>query len=132
MPAFIKWQCSYKLRSFRTVPTSLFRTTTISGVGTSKILWFRTVNRYITGMTPDSKSSDEESSDEASDPVADTMSHPEVGPSDEVLDKFWKRVAELTTRYHDVHNKWIGGPEVQEWNKTNRTVSAAVNIPCMV
>ncbi|KAJ7822235.1 hypothetical protein B0H13DRAFT_2127307 [Mycena leptocephala] len=50
---------------------------------------------------PDSKSSDEESSDEASDPVADTMSHPEVGPSDEVLDKFWKRV--------------------QEWNKTNRT-----------
>ncbi|KAJ7937039.1 hypothetical protein B0H13DRAFT_195416 [Mycena leptocephala] len=29
------------------------------------------------------------------------VSSPEVGPSVDVMNKFWKRVAELTTRYHD-------------------------------
>lgn len=42
--------------------------------------------------------------------------------SSHVVNKFWKRVAELTTRYHDVENKWIGCEEVKQWNRSNRTV----------
>jgi hypothetical protein len=51
-----------------------------------------------------------------------TTSSPEVGPSVDVMNKFWKRVAELTTRYHDNEGRWVGGREVKEWNNTHRTV----------
>ncbi|KAJ6474034.1 hypothetical protein C8R47DRAFT_1324304 [Mycena vitilis] len=41
-------------------------------------------------------------------------------PSEDVLDKFWRQVAKLTTRYHDVDRKWIGGDEIRKWNNANR------------
>lgn len=44
-------------------------------------------------------------------------------PSPEVLNRFWKRVAELTSRYHDVEKGWVGVDEVREWNRANRTVN---------
>ncbi|KAJ7448102.1 hypothetical protein FB451DRAFT_766054 [Mycena latifolia] len=55
------------------------------------------------------------------DPKSDTMTAPIVVPSEVILDNFWRRVAELTTRYHDVQNKWIGGSEIRQWNAENRT-----------
>ncbi|KAJ6539637.1 hypothetical protein B0H19DRAFT_1179937 [Mycena capillaripes] len=48
------------------------------------------------------------------------LSQPVVIPNDVILDKFWRRVAGLTTRYHDRNNIWTGSPEIREWNKTNR------------
>ncbi|KAJ7125024.1 hypothetical protein C8R44DRAFT_782076 [Mycena epipterygia] len=41
-------------------------------------------------------------------------STPEAGPN---LDRFWKRVAEVTSRYHDVGKRRIGGEEIREWNR---------------
>ncbi|KAJ7620709.1 hypothetical protein DFH06DRAFT_1305949 [Mycena polygramma] len=35
-------------------------------------------------------------------------------------DKFWRKVAKLTTRYHDRERKWIGGSEIREWNRKNK------------
>ncbi|KAJ7720722.1 hypothetical protein B0H16DRAFT_1604263 [Mycena metata] len=40
-------------------------------------------------------------------------------PSDCVSDAFWKCCARLTTRTHDHHDNWIGGPEIREWNRNN-------------
>ncbi|KAJ7760743.1 hypothetical protein DFH07DRAFT_816590 [Mycena maculata] len=37
----------------------------------------------------------------------------------EFVNRFWKRVAELTSRYHNVEHEWIGTAEVREWNKVN-------------
>ncbi|KAJ7767248.1 hypothetical protein B0H16DRAFT_1521470 [Mycena metata] len=48
------------------------------------------------------------------------MSVPAVYPTETVLDRFWRRVAQLTTRYHDVEHKWIGGGEIREWNLINQ------------
>ncbi|KAJ7272959.1 hypothetical protein C8J57DRAFT_1316152 [Mycena rebaudengoi] len=48
------------------------------------------------------------------------MSVPTVEPLPFIVDRFWKRVAELTTRYHDHENKWIGGEEIRQWNQANR------------
>ncbi|KAJ7196163.1 hypothetical protein C8J57DRAFT_1546947 [Mycena rebaudengoi] len=31
-----------------------------------------------------------------------------VDPTPQVMNKFWKRVAEVTTRYHDANHQWIG------------------------
>ena len=56
-----------------------------------------------------------------------TLSLPIVNPSDAILDKFWTRVAELTARYHDVNDNWIGCNEVREWNRTNRAVSLKIH-----
>ncbi|KAJ7662639.1 hypothetical protein DFH06DRAFT_1128851 [Mycena polygramma] len=39
----------------------------------------------------------------------------------DVTHKFWKRVTELTARYHDPENGWIGSPEVKKWNQIYRT-----------
>ncbi|KAJ7915336.1 hypothetical protein B0H13DRAFT_406385 [Mycena leptocephala] len=48
------------------------------------------------------------------------MSTPVVGPADHTLEMFWKRVAEVTMRYHDAQQRWIGGEEVKRWNDANR------------
>ncbi|KAJ7758177.1 hypothetical protein DFH07DRAFT_772644 [Mycena maculata] len=58
-----------------------------------------------------------------------TTSSPVVGPSTDILDDFWRRVAEVTTRYHDADNKWIGGSEIRKWNKANRGVGDHSHIP---
>ncbi|KAJ7615630.1 hypothetical protein DFH06DRAFT_1343598 [Mycena polygramma] len=46
---------------------------------------------------------------------------PTVIPTDFLLDSFWRRVSELTTRYHDSDNQWVGGTEIKDWNRTNRS-----------
>ncbi|KAJ7660737.1 hypothetical protein DFH06DRAFT_1129795 [Mycena polygramma] len=51
----------------------------------------------------------------------DVMSVPDIRPNPDVVHKFWKRVAELTTRYHDANNNWVGGSEIRKWNNDNRT-----------
>ncbi|KAJ7016598.1 hypothetical protein C8F04DRAFT_1201833 [Mycena alexandri] len=48
------------------------------------------------------------------------LSLPAVYPDEIIIDRFWRRVAGLTTRYHDIHQKWIGGEEIRLWNSTNR------------
>ncbi|KAJ7664487.1 hypothetical protein DFH06DRAFT_1127898 [Mycena polygramma] len=60
-----------------------------------------------------------------------TLSLPNVDPSPEVVERFWKRVAELTARYHDVDNNWTGSPEVKAWNNSHRKAwgSATLSIP---
>ncbi|KAJ7114868.1 hypothetical protein C8R44DRAFT_740225 [Mycena epipterygia] len=50
-----------------------------------------------------------------------TLTLPVVRPNNVILDRFWRRVAEVTTRYHDSDKKWIGGHEVRQWNELNRT-----------
>ncbi|KAJ6530102.1 hypothetical protein B0H19DRAFT_1384662, partial [Mycena capillaripes] len=47
------------------------------------------------------------------------MSLPAAEPSDEIVDNFWRRVAELTTRYYDIEHKWICGAEIVAWNCAN-------------
>lgn len=44
-------------------------------------------------------------------------------PDPELVNRFWKRVAELTSRYHDIQNNWTGVSELKEWNNKNRNVS---------
>ncbi|KAJ7733304.1 hypothetical protein B0H16DRAFT_1696175, partial [Mycena metata] len=41
-------------------------------------------------------------------------------PDDLIIDRFWRRVASLTTRYHDIDHKWIGGDEIRLWNSQHR------------
>ncbi|KAJ7165973.1 hypothetical protein C8R46DRAFT_1035284 [Mycena filopes] len=48
------------------------------------------------------------------------LSLPSVYPTEEVINRFWRRVAELTTRYHDVQRKWIDGEEIRLWNSQNK------------
>ncbi|KAJ7499750.1 hypothetical protein FB451DRAFT_1206417 [Mycena latifolia] len=55
----------------------------------------------------------------------DAMTAPAVGPDEITLDQFWRRVAELTTRYHGDQQKWIGGSEIRKWNAENRLNSRA-------
>ncbi|KAJ7288054.1 hypothetical protein C8J57DRAFT_1706567 [Mycena rebaudengoi] len=43
-------------------------------------------------------------------------------PSPTTLRKFWKRVAEVTSRYHDDNGQWTGSDEIRKWNATNRQV----------
>jgi hypothetical protein len=50
------------------------------------------------------------------------LSLPTVGPDAITLDRFWRRIAELTKRYHDSKDRWIGCHEIREWNKSNRKV----------
>ncbi|KAJ6581756.1 hypothetical protein B0H19DRAFT_1061272 [Mycena capillaripes] len=47
------------------------------------------------------------------------MSLPEVIPNSLVVNRFWKRVSEVTARYHDADNKWKGGEELKQWNTLN-------------
>ncbi|KAJ6594514.1 hypothetical protein B0H19DRAFT_1056792 [Mycena capillaripes] len=47
------------------------------------------------------------------------MTLPDVKPSEYTIQKFWMRVAEVTTRYHDEQRKWRGGEDVVRWNLTN-------------
>ncbi|KAJ7107022.1 hypothetical protein C8R44DRAFT_805131 [Mycena epipterygia] len=48
------------------------------------------------------------------------LSVPTVVPHPHILERFWERVADLTSRYHDPGRGWIGGPEVRQWNAQNR------------
>ncbi|KAJ7272637.1 hypothetical protein B0H12DRAFT_1091400 [Mycena haematopus] len=48
------------------------------------------------------------------------LSLPPAGPSKDTIDRFWRRVAEATTRCHDVESKWIRGDESRLWNEQNR------------
>ncbi|KAJ7481180.1 hypothetical protein B0H11DRAFT_2024572 [Mycena galericulata] len=45
------------------------------------------------------------------------LSVPAVRPTKDTLVNFWRRVAELTTRYHDFNNNWVGGSEIRKWNE---------------
>ncbi|KAJ6452020.1 hypothetical protein C8R47DRAFT_1229579 [Mycena vitilis] len=56
----------------------------------------------------------------AVDQVGTEPTPAKLEPSALFLDKFWRRVAQLTTRYHDVDRKWIGGEEIRKWNTDNR------------
>ncbi|KAJ7659614.1 hypothetical protein DFH06DRAFT_1402685 [Mycena polygramma] len=49
-----------------------------------------------------------------------TVTTPAVHPSEEILDRFWRRVDELTTRYYDASHVWIVGTEIKAWNWENR------------
>ncbi|KAJ7697470.1 hypothetical protein B0H17DRAFT_1130437 [Mycena rosella] len=51
------------------------------------------------------------------------LTSPVVSPDTVIIDNFWWRVAELTTRYYDADHKWIGGEDIRVWNHENRTVS---------
>ncbi|KAJ7616335.1 hypothetical protein DFH06DRAFT_1145605 [Mycena polygramma] len=48
------------------------------------------------------------------------LSLPYVGPSHGTLERFWRRVAEVTTRHHDDHREWVGGEDVRRWNESNK------------
>ncbi|KAF7326543.1 hypothetical protein MVEN_02607400 [Mycena venus] len=50
-----------------------------------------------------------------------TMSMPEVEPVPDVVNRFWKRVAEVTARYHGIERKWIGSEELKAWTETHRS-----------
>ncbi|KAJ7635506.1 hypothetical protein DFH06DRAFT_1336527 [Mycena polygramma] len=50
------------------------------------------------------------------------LSVPAVEPNEQILDRFWRKVAQMTTRYHDSEQKWISGGEIREWNTRNREV----------
>ncbi|KAJ7457196.1 hypothetical protein B0H11DRAFT_2063289 [Mycena galericulata] len=42
-------------------------------------------------------------------------------PDESTLDRFWRRVVQLTTRYHDAEKRWTtGGTELRDWNMANR------------
>ncbi|KAJ6481341.1 hypothetical protein C8R47DRAFT_1074066 [Mycena vitilis] len=45
---------------------------------------------------------------------------PDIPPTEETISRFWRRVAELSTRYYDAERKWICGKEIRQWNKDNR------------
>ncbi|KAJ7137597.1 hypothetical protein C8R43DRAFT_955507 [Mycena crocata] len=65
------------------------------------------------------------------------MSHPEVRPSATTVDRFWKKVAELTTRYHDQNNRWKGTEELQQWNVRHkkacrRCINSKAKKPCVI
>jgi hypothetical protein len=47
---------------------------------------------------------------------------PITEPSDEVLDSFWERIAQLMTRT-SVGDVWIGSDELLRWNRANLVVS---------
>ncbi|KAJ7112267.1 hypothetical protein C8R44DRAFT_882649 [Mycena epipterygia] len=49
------------------------------------------------------------------------LSSPLVVPSRHIVDDFWKKIAQLTTRHHGAQNKWIGGQEIRDWNQNNRS-----------
>ncbi|KAJ6507325.1 hypothetical protein C8R47DRAFT_1100937 [Mycena vitilis] len=62
---------------------------------------------------------------------------PDVGPSEYTIERFWKRVAEVTTRYHDEHQRWRGGEEIARWNDMNqkpceRCANSKVKRDCVV
>ncbi|KAJ7623838.1 hypothetical protein DFH06DRAFT_1230432 [Mycena polygramma] len=48
------------------------------------------------------------------------LSEPSAEVDVRTLENFWARVSELTSRYHDVDQKWINGTEIREWNRKNR------------
>ncbi|KAJ7472776.1 hypothetical protein FB451DRAFT_302950 [Mycena latifolia] len=48
------------------------------------------------------------------------MSEPSVTPSPQMLERFRRRVTELTSRHHDSDNNCIGGEEIRVWNRTHR------------
>ncbi|KAJ7617675.1 hypothetical protein DFH06DRAFT_1145101 [Mycena polygramma] len=52
------------------------------------------------------------------------MSVPNVSPNPEVVNRFWKRVAEVTARYHDADHRLVCSPALRDWIKTNQE-------PCM-
>jgi hypothetical protein len=55
--------------------------------------------------------------------LADVGSKP-IHP--DIVHNFWKRVAEITTRYRDINDKWTGSPEIKAWNNSHRQVSDMV------
>ncbi|KAJ7150853.1 hypothetical protein C8R43DRAFT_1005413 [Mycena crocata] len=52
--------------------------------------------------------------------IAKKYTGPRTEAEEIILDRFWRRVADLTTRYYDAEQKWIGGVEIRKWNKENR------------
>ncbi|KAJ7123309.1 hypothetical protein C8R43DRAFT_1032102 [Mycena crocata] len=62
---------------------------------------------------------------------------PEVKLSATTLDRFWKKVAELTTRHHDVHKRWKGTDELRQWNMDNKKACrkcthSKTKCPCII
>ncbi|KAJ6457542.1 hypothetical protein C8R47DRAFT_1081976 [Mycena vitilis] len=65
------------------------------------------------------------------------LSLPYVGPSHGTLERFWRRVAEVTTRHHDDRREWVGGEDVRRWNERNkqpceRCANSKTNRECIV
>ncbi|KAJ7187202.1 hypothetical protein C8R46DRAFT_1207167 [Mycena filopes] len=63
--------------------------------------------------------------------------YPYIHPTEDLLDRFWRRVAQLTTRYHDVERKWIGGEEIRQWNglhldPCNKCLNSKSGRPCIL
>lgn len=50
------------------------------------------------------------------------MSLPAVGPAYSTIERFWKKVAEVTTRHHDPQLGWVGGEDIRRWNEENTAV----------
>ncbi|KAJ7039971.1 hypothetical protein C8F04DRAFT_1178322 [Mycena alexandri] len=65
----------------------------------------------------------------ANKPICGPLRSLTGGPLDSALaDEFWKKVAEVTTRYRDSDNKWVAGQEIQQWHNANRQGSPFNNV----
>ncbi|KAJ6544015.1 hypothetical protein B0H19DRAFT_1169338, partial [Mycena capillaripes] len=47
------------------------------------------------------------------------LSLPQVSPSEETIELFWRKISSLTTRTRNHEGQWIGSPEVMAWNALN-------------
>jgi hypothetical protein len=47
------------------------------------------------------------------------LSYPVLGPSEETLRAFWKRITQVSTRSRDAFGAWVGSTEVKLWNAAN-------------
>ncbi|KAF7369786.1 hypothetical protein MVEN_00310800 [Mycena venus] len=49
----------------------------------------------------------------------DELSTPPVGPTEETVISFWRKISYLTTRTRTKKGDWLGSPEVKKWNLQN-------------
>lgn len=83
---------------------------------------FTTVNTPVLHLSPSHTVTHQQPQISATTHTPAAMSVPRVLPTKDIVDMFWKRIAQLTIRTHDRNNKWIGGPEVRKWNQANTIV----------
>ncbi|KAJ7606062.1 hypothetical protein DFH06DRAFT_1150228 [Mycena polygramma] len=48
-----------------------------------------------------------------------TLTLPNVHPTEVTVSAFWRRISDLSSRTKDKNGRWIGSPEVFEWNVRN-------------
>ncbi|KAJ7749121.1 hypothetical protein B0H16DRAFT_1461294 [Mycena metata] len=53
-----------------------------------------------------------------------------VRPSPIILERFWGRISSVSSRHHDVDNRWVGEEEVRIWNNANRGVRPTPTKAC--